>query len=207
MAFAISLDGFGVGISYGLRRITIPMFSVMVITFCTAGALFSSMKVGALLINVLSTNHSKMLGGIILILVGSWNVYNIYRSSKKSEESDSLTAEKSSVFSFQFKKFLFIINIVRLPQSADLDKSGVISGGEALLLGLALSLDAMGAGIGASLMGLSPMITSLITCVMSSVFLLAGLRVGHFYSTVKWVKRFNYVPAMLLILFGILKLF
>ena len=40
--------------------------------------------------------------------------------------------------------------------SADIDKSGVINGIEAVLLGFALSIDAFGAGIGAAILGFSP---------------------------------------------------
>ena len=50
-----------------------------------------------------------------------------------------------------------MIQILRKPTVADFDKSGTISAGEALLLGIALSVDSFGAGIGASLLGMHPL--------------------------------------------------
>ena len=49
-----------------------------------------------------------------------------------------------------------MIQILRKPTVADFDKSGTISAGEALL-GIALSVDSFGAGIGASLLGMHPL--------------------------------------------------
>lgn len=35
LAFALSLDGFGVGITYGLRKMKIPLLSVLIISLCS----------------------------------------------------------------------------------------------------------------------------------------------------------------------------
>ncbi|MDI5788515.1 hypothetical protein PO124_09275 [Bacillus licheniformis] len=51
------------------------------------------------------------------------------------------------------KSLGIVIHILRKPTSADIDKSGIITGIEAFLLGFALSIDAFGAGIGAAALG------------------------------------------------------
>jgi putative Mn2+ efflux pump MntP len=49
LAFAVNLDGFGVGVMYGLRRIRIPLLSVGIISLCSGVIIFGSMQIGVLL--------------------------------------------------------------------------------------------------------------------------------------------------------------
>ncbi len=46
IALALSVDGFGVGMAYGLKRIKIPLTSMLIIAFCTALAMGISMMFG-----------------------------------------------------------------------------------------------------------------------------------------------------------------
>ena len=46
LAFAVSLDSFGVGVTYGLRKIRIPLLSILVITCFSGGMILFSMSVG-----------------------------------------------------------------------------------------------------------------------------------------------------------------
>ena len=57
---------------------------------------------------------------------------------------------------------------------ADFDKSGTITGVEAFMLGLALSLDSFGAGIGAAMLGFSPLYLSLAVSILSSGLVFFG---------------------------------
>ncbi|MNT95181.1 manganese efflux pump MntP [compost metagenome] len=87
-----------------------------------------------------------------------------------------------------------------------MDKSGSISPLEALVLGIALSLDAFGAGLGAALLGFEPLRTSLTIALFSGSILLLGLHTGFRFSGSSWMKRASLLPALLLIAIGILKL-
>ncbi len=64
--------------------------------------------------------------------------------------------------------------------SADFDQSGTITGIEALMLGFALSLDSFGAGIGAAMLGFSPIYLAITVAIMSSLFVLLGIKSGTF---------------------------
>ena len=57
------------------------------------------------------------------------------------------------VFTLELRKLGVVIQILRSPSKADMDNSGSISTQEAMWLGIALSLDAFGAGLGAALLG------------------------------------------------------
>jgi putative sporulation protein YtaF len=90
--------------------------------------------------------------------------------------------------------------------SADIDKSGTITGVEAFLLGVALSLDAFGAGIGAALLGYSPVIMSILVACMSSLFVFVGIKSGNIFSKFAWMDKFSCLPGIILIIIGIWKL-
>src|SRR5690606_3705432 len=105
----------------------------------------------------------------------------------------------------EIKSLGLVINILKKPMVADLDKSGTITGFEAFLLGFALSLDAFGAGIGAALLGFSPWVMAMLVAIMSSLFVYTGIKSGSVFSKKSWVQKFSFLPGILLILIGIWK--
>jgi putative sporulation protein YtaF len=210
LAFAVSLDGFGVGVTYGMRRIRIPVRSVIIITACSALVILVSMYIGKWLAYFLSPAATSYVGGIILIGIGLWTIYNVRRQQNTEEEEETgqedVVTEPQSLVAFEIKSLGLVVQILKRPTSADLDRSGTISGIEAMFLGLALSLDAFGAGIGAALIGYEPWVTAFLIGTINCLFILSGLRLGFTYSEVGWMKRMTYLPGVLLILCGFLKL-
>ena len=194
LVIAISLDGFGVGITYGIRKIHVPLLALTIIMLCSGVVVFVSMTIGKLLSNLITPHGAEILGGIILIALGIFSFWNIHRSNSKPEKSISVSSHN---------KLDTIKTILTTPDQADLDYSGVISANEALLLGLALALDAFGAGIGASMLGYSPILTPLLIAIMSGLFLKSGIRLGLYFSTNKQLERLKFIPPLLLIVLGI----
>ncbi len=202
LAFAVSLDSFSVGFTYGLRKMHMPFRSILVIALCSAFTLMLAMGVGSLIALVLSPEWAEKTGGIILVGIGAWVLYQFFKPEKEQEE----LKEKQLVVNFEIKALGIVIHILRKPMAADIDKSGTINGMEAFLLGFALSLDAFGAGIGAALLGYSPYIMALSVATMCSLFLYIGLKGGQLFSHIGWVRKFSFLPGFLLILIGIWKL-
>ncbi|WP_273126720.1 sporulation membrane protein YtaF [Metabacillus sp. HB246100] len=204
LAFAVSLDSFSVGFTYGMRKMRIPLKSIIVIACCSAATMLFAMMVGELLTKVFPIYITEKLGGFILMLIGAWVLYQFFRPSKENQE-EKVTGEKTLI-NFEIKTLGIVINILRKPMSADIDKSGTITGIEAFLLGFALSLDAFGAGIGAALLGYNPLIMSILVAVMSSIFVSLGIKSGHIFSRFSWVDKFSCLPGIILIMIGIWKL-
>ncbi|WNS74553.1 sporulation membrane protein YtaF [Bacillus sp. DTU_2020_1000418_1_SI_GHA_SEK_038] len=202
LAFAVSLDSFSVGLTYGLRKMSIPLKSIGIIAFCSAIALVIAMTIGRFIIGFFSPAFAESVGGIILIGLGAWVLFQFFRSGKSR---DVLPHEKTIV-NFEIKSLGLVIQILQKPMAADFDKSGTITGIEALMLGLALSLDAFGAGIGAAMLGYSPYYLAITVAVMSSLFVYMGRKVGAVFSKSDWVQKFSFVPGILLILIGIWKI-
>ncbi|MGM7720883.1 sporulation membrane protein YtaF [Metabacillus sp. Hm71] len=204
LAFAVSLDSFSVGFTYGMRKMRIPFKSILIIACCSAGTLLLAMMVGDLMTRIFPVYVTEKLGGFILLLIGAWVLYQFFRPAKEGQENESET--EKTLINFEIKTLGIVINILRKPMSADIDKSGTITGVEAFLLGAALSLDAFGAGIGAALLGYSPAIMSILVACMSSLFVSIGIKSGHIFSKFTWMDKFSCLPGIILIMIGIWKL-
>lgn len=83
LAFALSLDGFGVGITYGLRKMKIPLLSIMIISLCSGIVICVSMQVGVLLAKVISPQAASSIGAIILVLMGCWSLVQMLIQKEK----------------------------------------------------------------------------------------------------------------------------
>jgi putative sporulation protein YtaF len=200
LAFAVSLDSFSTGLTYGLRKMGMPLRSIVVISFCSAGSLLAAMSIGGAAENFLSEGVADKIGGLILIALGAFVLLQFFRTGK-----DSAVDEEKILFNFEIESIGLVINILKRPMAADFDKSGTITGVEAIVLGLALSLDAFGAGIGAALLGYSPLLLALTVMIMSMVFLSAGLKIGKSCAHMGWVQKVSFLPGVLLIVIGVLR--
>ncbi|WP_088103789.1 sporulation membrane protein YtaF [Halalkalibacter urbisdiaboli] len=202
LALAVSLDSFGVGLTYGLRKMKLPLKSLFFIACCSATSILLAMAFGSFIQAYLSVKVAELLGGIILILIGAWALYQVIRPAKNTEK----TQEDKIILSFEIKMFGVVIRILRKPMVADFDDSGTITGREAFLLGIALSLDAFGAGIGAVLIGYSPIWLAFSVAMMSALFVTLGMKSGYRFADSEIIKKFSFIPGVLLILLGVMNL-
>jgi len=210
----------------------IPLLSILIISLCSGVVICVSMQVGVLLAKVVSPNVASEVGAVILVIMGCWSLVQMLLQKEKErdgghqsgivEETDIVgvssvveqssvlekTEEpfKSAVFSLELRRLGIVVQILRTPSSADMDASGSISSMEALVLGVALSLDAFGAGLGAALLGFNPIWTSLTIALFSGTFLMMGMNTGLRFAGNYWMKHAAALPALLLIAMGIMKL-
>ncbi|NHM30563.1 sporulation membrane protein YtaF [Neobacillus terrae] len=202
LAFAVSLDSFSVGFTYGLRKMVMPFKSVLIIAACSAISLMLAVTIGHGLQRILSPGITAALGGMILIILGAWVLYQFFKPEKNKDQESG----EKTIVNFEIRSLGLVINILKRPLSADFDQSGTITGIEALLLGTALSMDAFGAGVGAAMLGYPPFYLAASVAVMSSLFVIAGIKSGTFFSKCDWVQKLTFLPGLLLIMIGIWKL-
>lgn len=232
LAIAVSLDSFGVGITYGLRKISIPFLSILIIAVCSGGVIGISMQAGSWLSTHLSVVAASRIGAAILVMIGIWALYQYYRSvhEQKNEKRELSEAEAvdgdravrsdqrqaaehdklltpANVFTIELKRLGIVIQILRKPQTADFDASGTISASEALMLGIALSLDAFGAGIAAALLGLHALFTPIVIALCSAFFLIGGTMLGRRLAHLPIINYVSALPGLLLIILGVIKFF
>lgn len=201
LGVAVSLDSFTVGLTYGMRKVTIPFKSLIIISSCTFLVLLLAMGIGTIIEQFISYEAAERLGGIILIGLGIWVLYQFFTSQKTKTEDSS----DYKVIKFEIKSFSIIIKILKKPMEADFNRSGNINSLEALFLGLALSLDSFVAGVGAALIDLPPILFSIVITISCTIFVIAGINIGKILTNVKWVKNLTLLPGIVLILIGIFK--
>lgn len=210
LALAVSLDSFGVGVTYGFRKIKIPVTSILIISFASAIMIMLSMQIGVWISYILTPLAAKWIGSLILIFVGFWAVLQVLNHQDDDEDLIKETITKKTtnkILSIELKKLGLVIQILKKPLKADIDRSGYISPVEASILGLALSLDAFGAGLGAALLGFNPLITAATIAGMSGLFILLGMRLGFWFSELGWLQKYSVLPGLILILVGLIKIF
>ncbi|BDH61772.1 sporulation membrane protein YtaF [Lysinibacillus sp. PLM2] len=202
LGIAVSLDSFTVGLTYGMRKVTIPFKSFFIIFTCTFLVLLAAMGIGSIIELFISYEAAETVGGIILIAIGIWVIYQFITSQDTSEKGKGTI----KIIDLEIKRLGLIIKILKKPTEADFDRSGRIGTLEALFLGLALSLDSFGAGIGAALIDLPPILFSIVVTVSSVIFVIAGINIGLIFKNMTWVKKLTFLPGLALILIGIFKI-
>lgn len=206
LTVAVSLDSFGLGISYGLSRIHVPFSAITIIMICSGLMVFLSMTVGNLLSTFFTPEVAKIIGGIILISIGIFNLINVIRSKKKSKFPVTRREPyhpQEKQWKIHLQKLGIIITILKEPEEADLDHSGIISKNEALLLGLALSLDALSVGLGAAMLGYPPIVCAIFVAIMSGLGVTLGIKLGYVLSQKRFVQQVAWLPPFLLISLGL----
>jgi putative sporulation protein YtaF len=180
----------------------IPLKSIVIISMCSAVSLVFSMVLAKGIARFFSPELTEKVGGFILVVLGAYVLYQFFRP----EDSSPSSSEEKVLWKLEIKSLGVVIHILKKPTVADFDHSGSITGIEAVMLGLALSLDAFGAGIGAALLGYSPIYLAVIVAVMSSCFLSMGIKCGKVFAGFKWMRAFSFIPGVLLIMLGIWRL-
>jgi putative sporulation protein YtaF len=198
LALAVSVDGFTVGFTYGMRKVSIPIRSLLVISGCSFITFLAAMGIGKIMNHLFSPAFAKMIGGTLLIMIGAWIILQFFLKKEEKEEKLLINVEIRSLG--------IVIHILRKPMIADFDGSGTITGVEAVFLGLALSLDAFGAGVSAALLNYSLLPTASLVALLSFCFLLSGLKAGNVFAKYAWLQKYSFLPGILLILIGIFKM-
>lgn len=158
-----------------------------------------SMLIGNALTKGFSLAIAQTLGAVFIAVTGIWIIAQAWWEKWK----ENLREENS--LDIVVKPLGIIIRILNNPAKAHLDQSGSISSSEAL--GIALALNAPGAGIGAAMEGLPALLTSLI--VTATCFFLAalGTQIGRKYAA-NWLgDKVAIISGLVLIALGLWELF
>ncbi|MBM7571953.1 sporulation membrane protein YtaF [Aquibacillus albus] len=202
LAFAVSLDSFTVAFTYGIRQMKLPVSSISLIAIIAGFTFYLSMIIGHIAASFLSPKITEAIGGSVLAVIGVWIIYQFFRKDKQSSEQ----CKEPKVVKFEIKSLGLVIQILKKPLTADIDRSGKITGLEAFLLGVALSLDSFGSGIGAAMLGFTPMFAAVIIGLTTGLFLKLGLTCGFLFSNWYWIQRLCFIPGIILLLLGIYKI-
>jgi putative sporulation protein YtaF len=197
LALALSLDSLSVGVLYGARGIRLPWAAILVTGLISGALVGLTMWLGRLAGTILAPATAQRLGGAILAGVGVWVIYQTLRTH--------IPDTPGALCTIRLRPLGLVIQILREPQAADIDRSGTISAGEAGLLGLALALDSVGAGFGAALAGFDPLRLPAFVAVACSGCLWLGSRLARILPFPR-EGRWSVVHGVALLLLGLYRM-
>lgn len=215
LAVSLSLDALGVGLAYGLRKIKIPLGSKLIICFFSLFYSGGALLLGKTLAKLIDPEWSGWIGSAILIMMGFWIIVQVlFKKENKPEEVSKpdevipATNEERTLLKIAIKSLGITIHVIRNPIELDMDYSGSIDSRESFLLGLALSIDAIGAGIGSGMIGFESWVIPVLVGIFQLSFLYLGCWVGERTNVaVKINQQFLALsPGFLLILMAIIRM-
>lgn len=192
IALANNIDNISVRIAYSIRGIKISIFKniwISIITFFISSlAAFS----GSIITDFFSTTVSQIISMLMLVFIGLWIIVEPYFNTKKVE-----------INSINIKNDNIIRNILRNPEKADKDNSKDIDFKEATFLGIALSINNIGGGMSAGMIGLSSPLVGFFSAIISFLSLWAGNYLTSFLNRWNLNKKATVLAGLLLIIIGV----
>ena len=183
---ALSLDSFATSFAYGTRRIRIPLASVVAMSAVGAGVLAFSLTLGSVAARHVPAEFLRFAGFAVLLALGLYKSFD--------ELIKSLLRRRAAP----------MLRVYLDPESADADRSRVLSVGESMSLAFVLSLDSLAAGVGFAAAGQGVVLVAL-ALVTGSLAVLLGGKLG-FSIAKKSRLNLSWLSGILLILLACSKL-
>ncbi|ABR50395.1 Sporulation protein YtaF [Alkaliphilus metalliredigens QYMF] len=205
IAIAVSIDSLSVGVAYGIKKIKVPLHSLIVLDIISILLLSIGFFLGNMMIRVIPPYMTELIGASMLICLGIWLLLQGWLEYKFPRQD---IKNPISIAIISIQSLGIAINIFRDPSQADLDTSGIIDTREAVLLGLALAIDSLAIGVAVSLNSISIILfTVVLVGILNLVFLLSGIYLGNKYLSNRFRQKTAFVPGCILILLGLVRLF
>lgn len=167
LAISLSIDALGIGLSYGIRNISIPFFTKLILLLENIFFMAVFILLGNHIKLFFSAETANTLGIILLLFMGIWFCYQ----------------------SIQKKQCQNSIEMLRNPSYCDKDNSSHIDAKEGLCLGFILSIDSMGAGIAAGAAQICIILLPFFTAVFQILFLSIGIYCGRHLKNCYTIKE------------------
>lgn len=209
LALALSIDAFGIGVSYGVRKIGFKPSSLFIISLMAL--LFSSVSIGfgKILVYVFSPKITSFISIAILVVLGIFIIKKGVEKNDVTEEIDiqAIESEHKNICSFFIKCLGITIDIIKTPAICDMNKSLKIEPKEAFYLGIALSLDCVGTSIAISTFSTYTFLFPIFIVVFQLTFLILGIFLGKktFLNSLD-SKKIPTISGLILIFIGFIRL-
>ncbi len=192
IALTNNVDNVAARIAYSIRGIRISTLIniwISVITFVISS--FAAYS-GTMISGLFSRRFSSIIGMSLLSGIGLWMILEQYITKTKDSTGESEQEKNNSVFGIMMK-----------PENADMDHSKHIDFREATFLGVALSINNVGGGVSAGMIGLNPFWVGFLSAVLNFVALWGGNYIAEVFIRWNLSRRATVVAGMILIAIGI----
>lgn len=191
IALASNLDTIGVRIAYTVQGIKVShgINLWMALIGFTVSALAS--RSGTVLAALLPGKSARLVSMVLLVLIGLWMMLEPYLPKREKHHRRSPG----------------MLEILADPLEADRDRSKHIDFKEATVLGTALSLNNIGGGFSAGILGINWLLMGFLSALISWLVFWAGNQLTGYLDQTSWGTRAPLVAGLLLILMGLKQLF
>lgn len=202
LALSVSIDSFGIGITYGIRNTKIYRTSKIILFMISILITSLSVQLGSFFNECFSEAITKWIGACFLILMGAWIIYQAL-TPKKEEIFTNTTSP--TIYQFMIRFLGITIQIIRNPISSDLDHSKKIDWKEAIYLGICLSIDSLCIGICSSMIGYQSFIFPILVATFQLFFLSVGRLLGEKIFCISHIPEniWSILSGILLICIGV----
>jgi len=188
LLFSVScnFDNFIIGVSYGIKNISVPLKANIMIALPTLLGTYISLNAGRAFFSLLPAHFANVYSFLVLLFIGTQMIIGAVKKHKSSKVG--------SLADSNIEKY-------------DIDNNGEIDTKEAFMLGLFLAMNNIGLGIGFSTSSYNIILTTFSTCLLSAV----GFNIGNHFGKKCFSKLLSsyteIVSGVLIIVLGIIELF
>ena len=192
IALTNNIDNISARIAYSIRgiRISIPINIWISVLTCVISS-FAAFS-GTMISGFVSKRFSSIIAMSLLTAIGLWMIAEPYL--KKDNESPGDSGQENGKN---------VLRIMMKPEYADKDHSKHIDFKEATVLGVALSINNIGGGISAGMIGLSPFWVGLLSAVINFLALWTGNYIAGIFTAWNLSQKATVVAGIILIAIGI----
>ena len=193
-----SFDNYGVGVSYGLRKICIPLSLNLFIAFLNSCGTLFSMLFSKELSTFLKPSAAGSIGSFLLVGIG----LSVIFMDLRKKETESAPAPVSSDNTPVRKKTLFsgVYSFIDDPFAAGIFCTGRVKMKEGVILATALTLSNISTGFAAGMLGFSIILTTGAAFICNVIALYTGEKTGH-YSSARIIKGLSGIISGVLLIF------
>lgn len=192
IALTNNIDNIGVRIAYSVRGVKIGLGQNLLI----AGITFVISTAAALLGSVLSGAAGSLchvLSMAVLCAIGLWFIVEPYIKKARAAHQRRRAPKNESP----------VLGALKDPERSDIDGSKTIDFGEAALLGVSLSINNVGGGMSAGMIGLDPIAVGALSALISFLALLLGNFAAGAFVRLGLARKTSIVAGLILIVIGI----
>ena len=190
-SIAISFDSLVSFFGYGIEKIKVGFLQIIFIMFINTIFLAVGLFCGHYLSLLINDSIIKYISFSLLLMVGLFKL-----------ASDLLKLWLSKHKGINNKTFL---KICIDPINADINKDKILSFKESLFIGIALSIDSLGVGLGLGVNKTNQYLIFIFSFIIGLVFSFIGYLIGKKVSS-KTTLNLSWLSGVLLILLAILKI-
>lgn len=190
IALANNVDTIGVRIAYTVKGIKVSHeINLWIALIAFSISAFAALS-GEIIVSFLPAKLASIISMVLLVLIGLWLIIEpyIHKPVKPANRPPHL------------------LDILGDPVEADQDHSKHIDFKEATVLGMALSLNNIGGGLSAGILGINWLLMGLLSALISWLIFGAGNQLTDYTNKAGWGTKAPVVAGLILIIIGLKQL-